>query len=146
LDPLAFLNDHQTSIWAIFAAGVSGLSAWVLSLRNIAATVERTRLSLAADVSRAEAAERAAFRTALMAEVSEMRQLMKESETEKEGLRQRLNAADGQILVLKASNEIMERWIAFFNERAASSDQVIRPDAASDGSPYHLPGATVVAG
>ena len=117
MDLLVFLTDHATPVWAIVAAGVSGLGAWLLSLRNINATVESTRLKLRADVSAAEAAERAAFRTALMTEVTEMRQLVKDCEAQKELLRQRLNAADGQILVLKASNEIMERWIAFFNER-----------------------------
>lgn len=117
MDLLVFLTDHATPVWAIVAAGVSGLGAWLLSLRNINATVESTRLKLRADVSAAEAAERASFRTALMTEVTEMRQLVKDCEAQKELLRQRLNAADGQILVLKASNEIMERWIAFFNER-----------------------------
>jgi hypothetical protein len=128
---MVFLNDHQASLGAVVAARISGLGAWLLSLRNINATVERTRIAMAADVSNAEAAERAAFRTALMTEISEMRQLVKECETEKESLRLRLNAADGQILVLKASNEIMERWIAFFNERGASCDHLIRSDGSS---------------
>jgi hypothetical protein len=135
LDPLVFVSDHAASIWAVFAAAMSGLGAWLLSLRRISATVERTRIAMRADISNAEAGERAAFRTALMTEVSEMRQLMKESEAEKESLRQRLNAADGQILVLKASNEIMERWIAFFNERGMSADHLIHIDSPSDGFP-----------
>jgi hypothetical protein len=135
LDPLVFLTDHATPIWAILAAGMSGLSAWLLSLRNISATVERTRLAMSADVSHAEAAERAAFRTALMTEVSEMRQLMKECEAEKQILRQRLNAADGKILVLKATNEIMERWIAFFNERDTPVGQVIHLDSSTKDPP-----------
>jgi hypothetical protein len=124
LDALLFLTDHATSSGALAAAAISGLGAWLLSLRNISATVERTRLAMSADVSKAEAVERAAFRSSLIAEVTEMRQLIKECETDKDSLRQRLSATEGQILVLKASNEIMERWVAFFNERGLSLDHV----------------------
>jgi hypothetical protein len=106
----------------------------MISLRNISATVERTRMAMSADVSNAEAVERAAFRTSLMAEVSEMRQLVKECETDKEALRQRLSATESQILVLKASNEIMERWVAFFNERGLSPDQTARIEPRTDSS------------
>lgn len=90
---------------------------------------------MTADGSNAEAVERAAFRTSLMSEVSEMRQMMKECETDKEVLRQRLNATEGQILVLKASNEIMERWVAFFNERDVSPDQAAGTEPPANGSP-----------
>ena len=135
MDPLGFLTEHETPIWALLAAGISGLGAWLLSLRNISATVERTRLAMRADLSNAEAVERAAFRTALMTEISEMRRAMKESEAEKEGLRQRLNVADGQILVLKASNEIMERWIAFYNERNLPGEHPFHLDSLGDGFP-----------
>jgi hypothetical protein len=128
---MVFLTDHATAIWAAIAAGMSGLSTWLLSLRNINATVERTRIAMGADVSHAEAVERAAFRTALMTEVSEMRQLMKECDSEKQILRQRLNTADGQILVLKATNEIMERWIAFFNERGTLVDGAVHPHSST---------------
>jgi predicted amino acid-binding ACT domain protein len=135
LDLLPFLTGHAASIWAVVAAGVSGVGAWLISLRNISATVERTRLAMNADVSNAEAAERAAFRTSLMAEVSELRQMIKDCETDRDALRQRLGATESQILVLKASNEIMERWVAFFNERGLSSDPPINVEPRSDGSP-----------
>lgn len=134
MDPLLFLTNHAASIWAVVAAGISGFGAWMISLRNISATVERTRMAMSADVSNAEAVERAAFRTSLMAEVSEMRQLIKECETDKEALRQRLSATEGQILVLKASNEIMERWVAFFNERGPSPDQTARIEPRTGSS------------
>jgi uncharacterized protein HemX len=135
VDAPAFLIDHATAIWAALAAGVSGLGAWLLSLRNISATVERARLAMNADVSKAEAAERAAFRTSLMSELSEMRRLIKECETERETLQQRLNTAEGQILVLKASNEIMERWVAFFNERGLSPEGPVHADRSSGHPP-----------
>jgi uncharacterized protein HemX len=135
VEALPFLTDHATAIWAALAAGVSGLGAWLLSLRNISATVERARLAMNADVSKAEAAERAAFRTSLMSEISEMRRLIKECETDKETLRQRLNTTEGQILVLKASNEIMERWVAFFNERGISPEGPVHTDRPTGQPP-----------
>ena len=134
MDPLIFFSDHSAPLWAALAAGISGLSAWLINMRSIKSTVERTRISLSADVANAEVVERAAFRTSLMSEISEMRRLLKECEVEKETLRRRLNVAEGQILVLKASNEIMERWVAFFNERGLSPDPMLHPEASSDGS------------
>jgi hypothetical protein len=121
-------------VWAALAAGISGLGAWLINMRSIKSTVERARISMSADVANAEIVERTAFRTSLMSEISEMRRLLKECEVEKETLRRRLNVAEGQILVLKASNEIMERWVAFFNERGLSPDRVLHPEASSDGS------------
>jgi len=135
VDALPFLIDHATAIWAALAAGLSAVGAWLLSLRNISATVERARLAMNADLSKAEAEERAAFRTSLMSEVSEMRRLIKECETDKETLRQRLNTAEGQILVLKASNEIMERWVAFFNERGMSPERPVQTDRSTGEPP-----------
>lgn len=135
MDALPFLIDHATAIWAALAAGLSAVGAWLLSLRNISATVERARLAMNADLSKAEAEERAAFRTSLMSEVSEMRRLIKECETDKETLRQRLNTAEGQILVLKASNEIMERWVAFFNERGMSPERPVQTDRSTGEPP-----------
>jgi hypothetical protein len=131
---LIFFSDHAAPLWAALGAGISGLGAWLINMRSISSTVERTRISMSADVANAEVVERAAFRTSLMSEISEMRRLIKECEGDKETLRQRLNATEGQILVLKASNEIMERWIAFFNERGSSHDRMPHPEASSDGS------------
>jgi hypothetical protein len=134
VDPLIFFSDHAAPLWAVLAAGISGLGAWLINMRNISSTVERTRISISADVANAEVVERAAFRTSLMSEISEMRKLIKECEGDKETLRQRLNAAEGQILVLKASNEIMERWVAVFNERGLSADRMLHPEDPIDGS------------
>jgi hypothetical protein len=134
LDPLIFFSDHAAPLWAVLAASISGLGAWLINMRSISSTVERTRISLSADVANAEVVERAAFRTSLMSEISEMRRLVKECEGDKETLRQRLNVAEGQILVLKASNEIMERWVAFFNERGLSPDRILHPEDSADVS------------
>src|ERR1700742_68594 len=98
-----FLANHASAIWAVAAAGISGLGAWLLSLHNISGAVERTRIAMSANESKDEAVERAAFRSSLIEEVAEMRQLIKECETDKDMLRKRLSATEGQILVLKAS-------------------------------------------
>jgi hypothetical protein len=131
---LTFVSDHAAPLWAAVAAGISGLGAWLINMRHIKSTVEQTRLSMSAEVANAEVVERAAFRSSLMSEISEMRKLIKECEGDKETLRQRLNTTEGQILVLKASNEIMERWVAFFNERGLSPGPMLHPEDSTDGS------------
>ena len=119
MDQWTFISQHSTQIWAIFSAAVTGLGTWLLSIRNTNASIERARIKMTTEVSNAEVAERAAFRATLMAEVAAMRQLMKECESDKYALRERLNATEGQILILKASNEIMERWVAFFKDQTS---------------------------
>jgi hypothetical protein len=52
-----------------------------------------------------------------MADIAELRRLIKECDSDRDVLRCRVNVAEEQILVLKASNEIMERWLAFFKDR-----------------------------
>ena len=85
--------------------------------QNAAVSIERARTKMTTEISTAEVNERAAFRATLMAEVAAMRVMMKECEADKNTLRERLNTAEGQILILKASNEIMERWVSFFKDR-----------------------------
>ena len=88
-------------------------------MRQIAVSIERARLKNNAEMLAGESAERAAFRAALMTDISDLRALMKECDADRDLLRTRVNAAEEQILVLKASNEIMERWLAFFKDRNA---------------------------
>jgi hypothetical protein len=126
-------SEYPTQIWAVFSAGVSGLGAWLLSLRNASILIERSRIKMSMELSTAEVADRAAFRATLLAEVSDLRALMKESEAEKALLRERLNTSEGQILILKASNEIMERWVAFFKDRNSLRNQTGSPDGGSSG-------------
>jgi hypothetical protein len=129
-----FFSQHSTQMWAAFSAGVSALGAWLLSLRNANASIERARIRMTTELSATEVAERAAFRATLMAEVAAMRASMKECETDKYMLRDRLNVAEGQILILKASNEIMEKWVTFFKDH---SSNLARAISASD-----IPGVT----
>jgi hypothetical protein len=117
LEFLEFLSGIPTSVWAALAGGVSGIGTWIVGMRQVSASIERARLKINADASAGESAERAAFRAALMADVAELRRLIKECDADRDLLRCRVNTTEEQILVLKASNEIMERWLAFFKNR-----------------------------
>ncbi len=116
MDSLAFLAAHSTALWGALSGVVSGIGAFLISLRTVNVSRDRERNKLTLDAATSESAERAAFRATLMAELSGMRALIKECETDKDFLRERLNIAEAQILVLKASNEIMEKWVAFFRD------------------------------
>jgi hypothetical protein len=128
VDSANFLSEHSTQAWAVASASISALGAWLLSLRNASASIERAKIKMTAEASAAEVAERAAFRATLMTEVTAMRLLIKECESDKFILRDRLNTAEGQILILKASNEIMERWVTFFKDRNAPSGRTTTPN------------------
>jgi hypothetical protein len=116
VDVSFIFSEYSTQIWVTCSAGVSALGGWLLSLRNANASIERARIKMSAEVSTAEVTERRSFRATLMAEIAAMRTLMKECETDKDMLRNRLNTAEAQILILKASNDIMERWVTFFKD------------------------------
>jgi hypothetical protein len=118
LDPLvSIFSEISTPTWVALSGAISGLGGWFVSVRKINASIERARIKTIADASTGEAAERAAFRDSLMAEMTALRQMIKECEQERDVLRAKVNTAEGQILVLKASNEIMERWVTFFKDR-----------------------------
>lgn len=117
VDLLTFFSKLPTPLWVALSGIVSGIGAWIVSIRKINASVERARIKMIADTSSGESAERAAFRATLMTELSALRQLIKECESEKDSIRERVNRAEEQILVLNASNEIMEKWVAFFKDR-----------------------------
>jgi hypothetical protein len=124
LDLSAFVSEISTPIWVTLSGAVSGLSAWIISIRKINASIETARIRAVADASTGEAAERTAFRETLMVELSALRQQIKECESEKDVIRERVNNTERQILVLKASNEIMEKWIIFFKDRNDPNGQL----------------------
>jgi hypothetical protein len=134
LDPFALLSDFTTPIWAALTGMISGLGTWVISVRKVNASLERARLKMLADASSSETAERAAFRTTLMADIAALRLLVKDCETEKDSLRERVNRTEGQILVLKASNEIMERWVAFFKDRSPPDIRATKISQPTNGA------------
>ncbi len=133
-----FFSSIPAPVWAVLSGGLSGLGSWIVGLRKISASIERARLKTSAEALTDENAERAAFRAALLADISELRQKNKECEADRDLLRTRLNSTEEQILVLKASNQIMERWLSFFRDRSALEVRVpsesIHPDAVS-GAP-----------
>ncbi len=116
MDPLAFLAEHSTAAWSAVSGVASGAGALFLSFRTLNLSRERVQMKMSLEASASETAERAAFRSTLIAELSRLRAMIKECEADKELLRERLNTAEAQILVLKASNEIMEKWVAFFRD------------------------------
>lgn len=122
---LTLLVEHSAVVWAVLSGLLSGCGALFIRVRRINASIERIRLKTNAEAAAAELAERAAFRAALMAEIGTVRLMMKDCESEREVLRERLATTEAQILLLKASNEIMEKWVAFFRDgtgpRAGSS-------------------------
>lgn len=134
LDTSIFFSDHLTAVWAAVAAGISGVGTWLLGLRRISASTERARIKLSAESSASELAERTAFRATLMAELSAMRLQIKECEADRDALRERINAAEGQILVLKASIEIMERWVAYFRDRNSAQPPTALRDVKFDNA------------
>jgi hypothetical protein len=134
LDPLTVFSDIPTPVWAAASGAISGIGTWIVSMRQIGVSVERARIKMVADASADESAERAAFRATLMADISNLRLLMKECEVDRDFLRTRVNATEEQILVLKASNEIMERWLAFFKDRNAMDVRAASGQGQADAS------------
>jgi hypothetical protein len=117
--------EFPPALWAALSGGASGIGAWFVGMRQISASIERERLKVRAEAQTDENAERAAFRTALIADISDLRQLMKECEVDRDLLRTRVNSAEEQIIVLKASNEIMDRWLSFFKDRNALDSHLV---------------------
>lgn len=124
MSSVSILTDIPTPVWVAISSAISGVGTWIVSMRQIGVSIERARLKSHAETAAEESAERAAFRATLMADISDLRQLLKECESDREALRTRVYAAEEQILVLKASNEIMERWLTFFKDRNALEARV----------------------
>lgn len=133
MDPSDFFSEHAAPIWAALSSIVSGVGAWLLSRRKISAAVDRARIESAAEQTASESEERTAFRAMLMAEVTAMRQVMKECESDKDLLRERLNTAMAQSLVLRATVEIMEKRVEFCRERQILSGRSGSSDNPDDG-------------
>jgi hypothetical protein len=119
-----FFSELPTPIWIALSGALSAIGAWFVSVSRINASIEQARIKLVTEVLSDETEQRAAFRATLIAEVAGLRGLIKDCETEKEALHERVNRAEGQIIVLKASNEIMERWETFFKERSSEHENL----------------------
>jgi hypothetical protein len=116
LDLLAFLAEHSTALWGAISGAASAVGLSFISFHKVSASVERARMKMTTDAAEAERAERSAFRASLVVELAALREQVKACEADKNQLRERLNNAEAEILVLKASNEIMEKWVTFFRD------------------------------
>jgi chromosome segregation ATPase len=132
LDVLGVLADVPVPIWAALSGGLSAVGTWVFGMKRLSVAAERVRLKTTADALTEEISDRSAFRVTLMAEISSLRQRVKECEAQRDDLQNRVNVAEGQTLILKASNDILARWVKFFKDRNSQ-------DAAATTSPSDIP-------
>jgi len=109
-----FLSDVAAPFLAALVGLISSVGTWFIGVRKLRVSAEQSREKVIAELSVGEQAERAHFRTTLISDIANLRQLQKECESDRDHLRNRINATEEQILVLKASAEIMQRWLSFF--------------------------------
>jgi hypothetical protein len=122
VDLSVFFSDCNSPMWAVLLSVLSGIGAWLLGRRNMANLIEQLQVGANAESSADENGERAAFRDLLMAEIATMRQSIKIYSAENETVRERLNTAVAQTLVLRATIEIMEKRVASCKERHVPRD------------------------
>jgi len=111
------LANVPTSIWAAVSGVVSAIGSWIVALATLRARNERDHEKLAKEAAASENAERALFRTTLLSDIAGLRLLVKEGDIERNVMRARIVALEEQLLIQRASNEIMQRWIAFFRSQ-----------------------------
>lgn len=128
---LSLIQTLPLPFWSLLAAIVCSFVSWLIAMKRAAVTLARERMHTDAHALASENAERAAFRSALMIEISKVREEVKDCEAAREALRVRVNSLEEEILVLRASNEIMQRWMHFFKQR-------------DESRPITLPGETIV--
>jgi hypothetical protein len=121
-DPLVFFSTHVTSVWAALSSLVGCLGAWLLCRPHEDARVEPVPVHTSTEICPTELGQRTVFRDMLMDEIAAMRQVIKEREIDADALRQSLNAALEQSLVLRATVEIMEKRVAFLKDRQVPRD------------------------
>lgn len=108
------VSDIPASIWAALSGAIGGIGSWWLAVRTLRATIERDQAALALKAHEVQTADQATFRAALMTDVGELRELIRQCEADRATLHRQVSATEAQIAVLKASNEIMEKWVVFF--------------------------------
>lgn len=114
MDEPPFLSDVAAPVWAALAGLISSAGTWFLGVRKLRVSAEQNREKVIAELSVGEHADRASFRSTLISDIANLRQLQKECEADRDSLRKRINVTEEQILVLKASAEMMQRWLSFF--------------------------------
>jgi hypothetical protein len=107
----------------------SDLGAWLLCRPHEDATVEPDRIEKNADLCSTETGQRTAFCAMLLSEMAAMRQVARERETDTDVLRQSLNAALEQSLVLRATVEILEKRLALLRDRRVPHDHEVAAES-----------------
>jgi hypothetical protein len=124
--------EHATLIWVVLVGLFSALGAWLIRRPHSGAMVKPVGVDTSPEIWLTETGQRTEFRTMLMKEIAGMRQVIKEYEVDTEVLRQRLNAALAQSLVLRATVEIMEKRVAFLKDRQVVQDHEASVAAQKD--------------
>lgn len=128
---MSLFPAHAASIWSVLLV-LFGLPQQRLPqppARN--ADDEPCPRDTNADFAAAGDGQQAALLATLTAEIAEMRLVLKDDELDTESLRERLNAALAQSLVLRASQEILEKRIVRLREDLTS----FPPAAESEAPP-----------
>ena len=115
-DLVSFLTAIPGAAYAAVAAIASSGLTWWLGIRTLRSTAQQARLKMIEEMAASEQADRNQFRHTLMDDLGQMRALQKECELDRIHLRGMINANEKQISVLKASAEIMQRWLDFFRK------------------------------
>ncbi len=113
-DVSLFFSTLPAAAWAALSAMVSSVLTWRLGMRGMSASSEQSHRKMVDEYQASEQADRAQFRTTLMTDLASVRALQKECEIDRDHLRTRINDNEKQIALLKASAEIMQKWLQFF--------------------------------
>lgn len=129
------LSDIPAAAWAATAAGFSSVLTWWLGMRGLRNAAVQNQRKMVEEYTLAEQTDRAQFRSTLMSDLASMRALQHECEIDRAHLRGRINANERQILVLKASAEIMQKWLTFFKNAETTMPGALNAMIASLPSP-----------
>lgn len=113
---VVWLADHYTVIIAIFTAAGTGVAGWVGACVKIKGNVAKAKTDAAA----IEQAERAAYRSTILEDLKAAHKRLAEREEDLELTRTKLNVANGDIVMLKATVEITKQRLDFWKERGAA--------------------------
>jgi hypothetical protein len=127
---LSALQSLPVPFWSLLAAIICSFVSWLIAMRRASVTLERERMHAQAHTLASENVERAAFRSALMTEIGKVREEIKDCEAAREALRGRVNALEEQLIVLRATNEIMQRWLVFFKQREGGPAAILPNEPA----------------
>jgi len=129
------LATIPAAAWAAVTGGLSSVLTWRLGVRGMRNAARKDREKFTEDYAASEQADRAQFRTTLMSDLAALRALQKECEVDRDHLRGRINDNAKQILMLKASAEIMQKWLDFFRKAETAMPGALNALIASIPAP-----------